>query len=287
MSVVIREININDVEIAGKFIYEAFKGIAEQHNFPVDFPSVEASQGFARMWINHPEIYGVAAEENGEFVGSNFLTEFDQIRGVGPITINPNQQSRGTGRKLMEAVIERGREAAGIRLVQAAYNTKSMSLYASLGFEVKEPLALMEGTPKGKVSEDLVVRPLAGHDLAECGELCKKVHGFERTGELSLCLQGFKPFVAVRGGKIVAYVSTVSMWHLNHGVAETEKDMQALLIGAAAQLEQPVSFLLPTRQASFHRWALQSGLRMAQPMTLMAMGEYHEPNGTWFPSVLY
>jgi GNAT superfamily N-acetyltransferase len=286
MSIIIREINMEDAEIAGKFVYEAFKGIAEQHNFPLDFPTVEAGLGFANMWISHPQIYGVAAE-NGEFVGSNFLTEFDPIRGVGPITVNPNLQAKGVGRKLMQAVIERGKDAAGIRLVQSAYNTRSMSLYASLGFDVKEPLAQMEGKPKGEISSGVTIRRMTSDDLAECAELCKRVHGFERTGELSLCLQGFKPFVAVREGKIVAYVSTVSMWHLNHGVAETERDMQDLLVGASAELGEPVSLLLPTRQATFHRWALQSGLRMVQPLSLMSMGEYHEPKGTWFPSVLY
>jgi Acetyltransferase (GNAT) domain len=209
------------------------------------------------MWINHPQIYGIAAE-NGKFIGSNFLTEFDEIRGVGPITVDTKVQARGVGRKLMEAVIERGKNAVGIRLVQAAYNTRSMSLYASLGFDVKEPLALMEGTPTGEVSKNVTVRPMTAEDLTECSELHKRVHGFARNGELGLCLQGFKPFVAVRDGKIAAYASTVSMWHLNHGVAEAESDMRDLLIGASAQLDQPVSLLLPTRQASFHRWALQS-----------------------------
>ncbi len=287
MSVIIREIKNSDAENAGKFIYEAFKGIAEQHNFPLDFPVLEAGLGFAQMWIGHPSIYGVAAEENGEFVGSNFLTELDEIRGVGPITVNPNVQSRGTGRKLMQAVIERGQNAAGIRLLQDAFNTKSMSLYASLGFDIKEPIALMTGKPSGEVSKNVTVRPMTEEDLPQTAELHKKIHGFERNGELSMALQAFKPFVAEREGKIVAYASTVSAWHLNHGVAETENDMRDLLTGASAQLNEVVSILLPTRQASFHRWALQSGLRMIKPMSLMAMGEYYEPNGTWFPSVLY
>lgn len=286
MNINIREIRKDEAGVAGKIIFEAFKGIAEKHNFPHDFPSVEAGKGFAEMWINHPQIYGVAAE-NGEFVGSNFLTEFDEIRGVGPITIDPNLQSRGVGRRLMEAVIERGKSASGIRLVQAAYNTKSMSLYASLGFDVKEPLALMEGIPKSEVSNDVTIRPMTSGDLPECGELHKRIHGFARTGELSLCLQAFKPFVAIRSGRIAAYASTVSMWHLNHGVAETESDMQSLLTAASIQLGKPVSLLLPTRQVNFHRWALKSGLKMTQPLTLMAMGEYNAPNGTWFPSVLY
>ena len=146
---------------------------------------------------------------------------------------------------------------------------------------------MVSGKPVGEVSKGVTVRPMTSEDLAEAEEFCKKVHGFERTGELRDALQTFKPFAAVRDGKIVAYASTVSMWHLNHGMAETENDMRDLLVGVSAQIQEPVSFLLPTRQADFHRWALQSGLRMVKPLTLMAKGEYYEPNGTWFPSVLY
>lgn len=287
MSVTLRPVTNNDTEICGRIIYEAFKGISEQHNFPLDFPVIEAAQQFAGMWINHPSVFGVAAEEDGNFIGSNFLTERNPIRGVGPITVNPEVQSRGVGRKLMEAVIERGKDAPGIRLVQAAFNTKSMSLYASLGFDVKEPLALMTGKIVGGVSDNTEVRPMQDEDLDECENLCKRVHGFERTNELRDALTFFNPFVAVRDGRITAYASTVSFWVQNHGVAETEEDMRALLSGASAQIDEPISLLLPTRRASFHRWALQSGLRMTQPLTLMTMGEYQEPAGCYFPSVEY
>lgn len=287
MNINIREIRNDEAASAGRIIYEAFAGVATAHGFEPDFPSVEAATAFAKMWLSHPEIAGFAAEIDGQLVGSNFLTEYDPVRGVGPITVDPSVQASGIGRKLMQAVIDQGRDAIGIRLVQAAFNTRSMSLYASLGFDVKEPLAHMEGTPRGEVSNDVAVRQMTSDDLTECGDLHRRVHGFTRNGELSLCMQGFKPFVAVRDGRIVAYASTISMWQLNHGVAETERDMFDLLTAASRQLKAPVSLLLPTRQANFHRWALKSGLRMTQPMTLMAMGEYQEPHGTWFGSVLY
>lgn len=287
MSINIRQMTKDDIENCGRIIYEAFKGIAEQHNFPLDFPNEDSGFQFADLWINHPSIYGVAAEENGRFIGSNFLTERNPIRGVGPITVSPEIQSRGVGRKLMEAVIERGKDAAGIRLVQDTFNTKSMSLYASLGFEVKEPLALMTGKPVGEISKDIEVRPMQSEDLDECEELSQKVHGFERTGELRDALAVFKPFVAIRGGKITAYSSTSFFWQLNHGAAVSEEDMRALLIGSSRQIEEPLSLLLPTRQASFHRWSLKAGMKMVKPMTLMAMGEYHEPRGCYFASVEY
>jgi hypothetical protein len=72
----------------------------------------------------------------------------------------------------------------------------------------------------------------------------------------------------------------------NHGVAETEADMRALIAGAAASAG-PVSLLLPVRQASLSRWCLGEGMRVVKPMTLMAMGAYQEPRGCWFPSVFY
>ena len=73
---------------------------------------------------------------------------------------------------------------------------------------------------------------------------------------------------------------------MNHGVAEDEEDMQALLLGAAAAVDEPIAFLVPLRSELF-RWSLGAGLRLVKPMNLMALGEYQEPRGSWFPSVLY
>ncbi len=96
------------------------------------------------MTISNPNISGFVAEDRGKFLGSNFLWKQDSITGVGPITVDSDTQSKGVGRKLMQAVIEDGKNAAGIRLVQDAFNTVSMPLYASLGFEVVEPLVLIK-----------------------------------------------------------------------------------------------------------------------------------------------
>lgn len=284
----IRPITGDDTENAARVIYEAFRGIAGKHNFPDDFPSVEAATGMARMAIGSPDIYGVVAEdENGNFLGSNFLWEHDRIKGVGPITVDPNAQAKGVGRRLMEAVIERGTNASGIRLLQDAFNTASMSLYASLGFDVVEPIVVMQGIPKGETFAHVEVRPLEEKDFDESAELCRKIHGFDRKNELKQMAQNFPAFVAVRENRIVAYATAPNMWQLNHAVAETTGDMQALLSGAAEQLRQPLSFLLPTRQAELFRWCLKSRLKVVKPMTLMAMGKYQEPRGIFLPSVLY
>jgi hypothetical protein len=114
------------------------------------------------------------------------------------------------------------------------------------------------------------------------------VHGgIDRTNELRDAIKMFQPFVLTRAGRVVAYASAPTFWFLNHGVAESLADMQHLLAAAGAASDEPLMMLVPSRQADFFRWCLAQGLRMIKPMTLMAMREYHEPRGTWFPSVAY
>ena len=99
---------------------------------------------------------------------------------------------------------------------------------------MKEPTAVAVGVPRSGPVEGVEVRPLAEGDLEECGALCERVHGFPRTGELRDMLQAGGAFAAVRDGRITAYASNVAFWQMNHGVAEGDDDMTALLLGAAA-----------------------------------------------------
>lgn len=287
MSINLRPAAASDAAICGRIIYEAFKGIYGSHGFTSPFPSVEAATQRASMCIARPSVFGVVAEVDGEVVGSNFMSEGDPVRGVGPITVAPSFQGRGIGRRLMEAVVERGKDAASIRLLQDAFNACSISLYASLGFEVKEPVFRLQGKPEGTPVVGFTVRPMTPNDLDACAKLCTKVHGFERRAEIKDALQAFKPFVVEREGRITGYLTAPTLWLANHGVAETEQDMRMLILGAAKASEEPISFLAPARQTSFFRWCLDQGMRAIHPMTLMARNLYCDPTGCYFPSVLY
>jgi GNAT superfamily N-acetyltransferase len=286
-SIVLRKPTAADAPILGRIVYDAFATFHRKHNFEPDIPSVEMGVQFMGMMTTHPEIFGVVAESEGKIIGSNFLDERSEIRGVGPITVDPAAQARGVGKKLMQAVIERGKNAAGIRLVQDAFNTASMSLYTSLGFDSKEPLALVRGKCRSRPADAALVRRMTAADLPACADLCRRVHGFDRNGELRDELERFGSVVLQRGDRIVAYCSAPNFWILNHGVAETEQDMRDLLMGASPLGADPVCFLLPMRNASFFRWCLSEGLRVMKPMTLMSMGKYQDPKGCWFPSVSY
>lgn len=189
----------------------------------------------------------------------------------------------------MEAVIERGAHATGIRLLQDSFNVQSLALYSSLGFDVAEPVVVIGGRPRATRLDRLEVRPLVADDLEAAEQLCRAVHGFERTNELRDALQAPTPgpFAAIREGRLVAYATTLSFFPAAYAVAETEHDMAAMIAGALATSDAPASFLLPTRQHELFRWCLQAGLRVVKPMTYMAIGEYQRPNGAWIPSVLY
>jgi predicted N-acetyltransferase YhbS len=124
-----------DAAACGVIDFEAFKSISSQHDFPWDFPSVEAATALTTALLSHPGFYGVVAELDGKTVGSNFLDERNAISGVGPISVDPTVQNQTIGRQLMLAVMERSTQQgfAGIRLVQAAYHNRSLCLYTKLG----------------------------------------------------------------------------------------------------------------------------------------------------------
>jgi len=97
--------------------------------------------------FSDPAYYCVVAEADGRVTGNVGLDERAVVASVGPVTVDPDAQNQGIGRQMLDAVLERARERgfAGVRLVQATFNNCSLALYASLGFEVREPLALLQG----------------------------------------------------------------------------------------------------------------------------------------------
>jgi hypothetical protein len=207
------------------------------------------------------------------------------IAGIGPITVDPGVQNRGVGRKLMDAVLDRARERnfVGVRLVQAAFHNRSLSLYTTLGFDIREPLSVMQGPPIRKNIEGCTVRAASASDLEDCNRLCRRVHGHDRGGDLSDAILLGSAAVAERHGRITAYATTLAFF--GHAVGETNLDIQALI--SAAEAFRGPGFFVPSRNGELLRWCLANGLRVVEPMTLMTMGLYNEPAGAYLPSILF
>jgi predicted N-acetyltransferase YhbS len=284
-TLVIRRATPADAEVCGRICFEAFGTLAEKHNFPRDFPAPEIPIHVLSVMFSHPLFFCVVAEQNGKIIGSNCLDERTPIAGVGPITIDPGTQNRSVGRQLMQAVISRAMEQkfAGVRLVQAAYHNRSLSLYAKLGFIVREPLACMQGTAIQKTPLGYHVRAAEPSDLTTCNDLCMRIHGHDRGGELNDAIRQGTAVVAEAEGRIKAYASSLAFF--GHAVGKANQDLQAL-IAAATEFQGP-GILVPTRNAELFCWCLENGLRIVQPMTLMTIGLYNEPAGAYLPSILF
>ncbi len=274
-----------DATICGVICYDAFKAIAGQHNFPQNFSSPEVSIDRMRERLAHPGFYAVVAELDGRVVGSNFLDERSPISGLGPITIDPTVQNRAIGRRLMQDVVDRvdTQDRLGVRLVHAAYHTRALSLYAKMGFAVRDVIAKVTGSPLGLQLPEHAVRPATLSDLDACNAVCRNVHGHDRSGELQDAIQYGRATVVEHSGHLRGYATAIGV--SGHAAGETTTALQAL-IGAAPSFERD-SFLVPLRNEKLFAWCLAQGFHVATPQTLMSRGFYQEPIGAFLPSVLY
>src|SRR5262249_9083664 len=284
MPITIRRAEASDAAQCGAILYTAFQRLADEHNFSRYFPSVYVATGVVSMMLANPGFFGIVAEEDGRIIGSNFADHRSSIAGIGPISIDPEAQNQGIGRKLMQAAIDHfaATNLSGIRLVQAAYHNRSLCLYTRLGFQTREPLSVIQGPALNMEFAGYDVRPATEADIAACNVLCRRVHGFERGVELREAIRARTATVLEHLGRITGYATDIGFFA--HAVAETNHGLKSL-IGAASAFQGP-GFLLPTRNHEVFAWCLESELKLVMQMTLMSIGLYNEPAGAWLPSVL-
>ncbi len=284
MGAIFRTAKPEDAEACGQICYQAFTKISEHHNFPPDWPSPEVAIEFLTALLSHPGFYGVVAEVDGRIVGSNFLDERADVVGLGPITVDPEAQDSKIGRKLMEHALDRSRTQGrpSVRLVQAAFHSRSLCLYTKLGFDLREPLLCIQGKPLDKKISGYDVRPATEADLDACNDLCRSVHGYDRSRELADGIEMGTATLVEHAGAVSGYASMIGF--TGYAVGKSTVDLKAL-IGAAPELVGP-GFLLPARNGELFRWCLDEGLRVTQLMTYMSTGLYNEPQGAYLPSIL-
>ena len=283
---------IDDADTIGKIIFEAFSTIADKHGFQREFQTVDVCRNLAYSFLSNPGFYSVVAESTigankGRVVGSNFLDERSKVVvGVGPVTVDPNFQNKGTGRQLMINVLERSKQKnyPAVRLLQASYHNRSLALYATLGFETREPVSTMQGKPIRDGISGKSVRPATESDVQSCNAICKAVHGHDRNGELRDSIKEGSARVVLQGDKITGYTSGLT--YFNHSVGLTNDDIKALISSATDNYGGP-GILVPTRNTQLFRWCLDNGLRLIHQLTLMTIGLYNQPTGSYMPSILY
>jgi hypothetical protein len=89
--------------------------------------------------------------------------------------------------------------------------------------------------------------------------------------------------VVEHDGRVSGYSTGLAFF--GHTVGETNEDVKALIASAPAFAGPGI--LVPTTNSDLFSWCLAHGLRVVEPMTLMTIGLYNAPAGSYLPSVLY
>jgi len=201
------------------------------------------------------------------------------------LTVEPAAEGTAAGRRLMQAALDeaKNRKIERVRLVQSPSHLRSFALYAKLGFEVREPLILIGGTPAPAHVEGRPVRAATTDDVAPCNDLCTAVHGFARSAELAGALAQHTALVVECAGRITGFSTGLGL--RGYAVGATTDDLKAL-IGAAPAIMGP-GFFVPMRNGELVRWLFERGWRARWPAALMTKGPYQEPNGAFLPSIAF
>jgi GNAT superfamily N-acetyltransferase len=285
--VLVRPIRPEDAEAAGVVAHEAHATVSAAHNFPSEHPSLQFSVGMIGAKVKDRNAAGFVAERDGRILGSIFLNTFPPapVAAIGPMTVAPQAEGDRVGRKLMQAALDEAatRKIEQVRLVQSPSHLRSLALYTKLGFDVREPLLMMQGKPSAAASGDHIVRPAEQADIAACEQLCTAIHGFARGAELRGAIDQRVASVVMHRDRIVGY--STGLGFRGHSVAETTEALKAL-IGGATALPGP-GFFVPTRNGELLRWLFAQGLRAVWPAMLMTRGAYQDPKGAFLPSIAF
>src|SRR3990170_1592892 len=199
----------DQAEAVGTLVYEAFKEIAERHNFEPAFATPQLAQLFIRLLAQTEGYQSYLLVDDGRPVACNFGDERDEVVGVGPVAVAVDQQGRGLGRRVMAALLERAERNGfrSVRLGPGAYNIQSFSLYHNLGFNVTDMLANVRGRfADGQEPIDRV-REYTPADLEACDTLHREVLGIGRRQDIELMAGFAPPLVLERGGQIAGYLT--------------------------------------------------------------------------------
>ncbi len=118
--------------------FGTFLGVPDPENFWSDRDYL-----YGRWRSPHVAAFG--AKSGDRLVGSNFATRWGSVGFLGPITVDPTLQERGTAKALLAATMDQfatcGTTHTG--LFTFAQSAKHVALYQKFGFHARFPTAIM------------------------------------------------------------------------------------------------------------------------------------------------
>jgi ribosomal protein S18 acetylase RimI-like enzyme len=253
-----------------------------------------------RLLGKEPVKFFVAVAE-GRFVGTTIVSRSGKVGYISAVMVHPDYRRRGIATALMKSAIEHVQERRMDRAVLDAVvtNAQAISVYSKLGFKEFEQVANFVGDIESVPTQakgEVEVRPYSKGDLHEVYNLIQtvgepdhlRVYGFsEKSLRAPFWSRLFrfstqKRFVAVRGGRIVGYVSASytspkeagSISSISVNPEDRARGVEATLMAAASEeIRQGgvgrVRVAIPTSRRELLEAA--KGLGFKESLTLVGM----------------
>lgn len=270
-----------DALACGEVCFRAFLALAERHDFPPFYPTLEHTISMIREKLTDLNFYAVVAESEGRIVGSSFLDERSEVAALGPVSVDPSVPSAQIRQMFLEDAIRRVEEMGhvGLRAVEESFDSGTITQAARLGFKTSEALGLMSGTISSFRFDGYAARAAKENDLNACKKISVEFLRYDRSSEILDAIRKTKASVVIRNGVVRGYTTGLNL--TGHSVARTNDDLKALIATAG---KKHINFLLPVRNIELLEWCLENGFRLAMPVSLLTVGMYQVPKGAYLHS---
>jgi GNAT superfamily N-acetyltransferase len=286
MTIELVEASREHLDEISKIAYDAFQKLSERHGFPPDFPNSQSARPVFELLVQRSDYFGLVALVDKKPVGSNFVLKSDQVAAIGPLSVEPKFQAHGIGRLLMSGLIAHVsmRKFNDIRLLADSHNVGAIALYTSLGFVVRDFVALIHTSPSPV--RDPTVRKMMPSDLPAINQLSKNHYKTSRYNEMVNSAQyGFTIYIRERDGRPTGYLLPGL---IGHSCAETTEDTIALMSEAARVVIPSFrKYLCPMSEPDLLQNSIKAGWKIEKLLTYMSLGKYEHPTSVWTPSACY
>lgn len=218
---------------------------------------------------------GFGVEQGGVLRGVVTVHPFgDALASIAMMMVDPAEQRRGLGRRLMRAAVDH----AGPRATVFLYaSDEGRPLYEALGFTIEGGSRRFEGPARTDApAPHAGLRPICEHDVPALLALDERALGAPRHDLLRACLAlADRALLVERGGSIAAF----GLAWMQDGrrllapiLARSSDDAVALADHLAAGSAAPIRIDLPDDQPALRAWAEAAGLVPAERSPLMVLG---------------
>jgi GNAT superfamily N-acetyltransferase len=288
MTVICRNAEMEDLKPAMAVVAAALNDLERRHGF--DGISGEIDTSFAECCLGDDPSGLWVAEEEGRLVGFGFSWVADHLWYLADLFVEPEWQSAGVGRMLLERTLHQARQSnTSVRaLITFAYNRTSLGLYMKHGMYPRMPLYAWS-VPRGKLLGDrsearLDHEPLIGESQLDAVErIDRDALGISRQKHHRFSINDptVRGFLLKKGGAPAGYVYVSRGGQIGPMAVATPELMRAAFasaLGLANELGgDTISAFVPGACDEVLASALKSGMRLDRTMVFVSSS----PFGDW------